>query len=177
MYNKGNVAFGKPCTDNEYKIQFSLWCLLGAPLMIGSDIRSLTKESRELLLNPELIKINQDPECRPPFLGRKAPITISNPDPKPGESQWIQVPDMAYTFIKHVTNNEFIIAYYNFYDQESDINCIFADIGLPYTSGYGFSMQDVLTGEDLGVKTDYYTVRLDSHDCKLVRCKLVPTHA
>ena len=25
MYNKGNVAIGKPCTDNEYRMQFSLW--------------------------------------------------------------------------------------------------------------------------------------------------------
>lgn len=173
MYNKGNVAFGKPCTDNEYKIQFSLWCLLGAPLMIGSDIRNLTKESKDLLLNRELIAINQDPECRPPFLGRKAPVTISNPDPKPGESQWIQVQDMAYTFIKHLANNEFIIAYYNLYEDESEICCLFADIGLPYTSGYGFAMKDVFTGEDLGVKTDYYNVRLAGHDCKLVRCKLV----
>ena len=46
MYNKGNVAIGKTCTDNEYKMQFSLWCLAGVPLMLGADIRTIKPEMK-----------------------------------------------------------------------------------------------------------------------------------
>ena len=177
MYNKGNVAIGKPCTDEEYKIQFSLWCLLGAPLMIGADIRNLNAFCIELILNKNLIAINQDEECRPPFLARKADITVENKDPKPGEMPWIQIPDKAYTFIKHMSNNEFILAYYNLYEEEAEIGCIFADLGLPYTSGYGFELVNVFTGEEIGVKRDYYNVRLAGHDCALFKCRLVKCNA
>ena len=34
MCGKGNVGVGRACTYEEYRVQFSLWCLFGAPLMI-----------------------------------------------------------------------------------------------------------------------------------------------
>ena len=39
MYGKGNVGIGSVCTDEEYRIQFALWCMLSAPLMMGGDLR------------------------------------------------------------------------------------------------------------------------------------------
>lgn len=173
MYNKGNVGIGKVCTDEEYRIQFSLWCLFGAPLMIGADIRELSEFSKSLLLQKELIAINQDEECRPPYIARRTCVTIPNPDPKPGEHPWTYLNDSAFTFIKHVSNREFILAFYNLSEAESDINCIFADCGLPYSSMFGFDMVDIFTGEKLGVKRDFYKEKLKAHDCKLFRCQLV----
>ena len=45
----------------EEKIHFGLWCLSKAPLLIGCDITNMSKETYEILTNPELIAINQDP--------------------------------------------------------------------------------------------------------------------
>ena len=36
MNGKGNVGFGRVCTYEEYRMQFSLWCLCGVPLMMGA---------------------------------------------------------------------------------------------------------------------------------------------
>lgn len=173
MYNKGNVAFGKPCTDDEYAMQFSLWCLMGAPLMMGADIRSLTPESKKLLLNKELIAVDQDEELRPPFIVKRGGVTVLDPNPEPGKSQWVTIDDTAYTFIKHLSNNEFVLAYYNLSEHPSEISCIFADAGLPYTSGYGFELTDLFSGEKIGVVRDYYNPYMQPHTCRLFKAKLV----
>ena len=54
MYNQGNVAIGKPCTDAEYRMQFSMWCLAGTPLIMGTDIRNINPEMEKLLKNEAL---------------------------------------------------------------------------------------------------------------------------
>ncbi len=60
MRGEGNVARGG-CTDAEYRTHFALWCLLASPLMIGCDVRKMDDATRELLTNPRLIAVNQDP--------------------------------------------------------------------------------------------------------------------
>lgn len=173
MYNEGNVAIGKKCTDGEYRMQFSLWCLCGVPLFIGADIRKINPEMEKLLLNKELIAINQDEECRPPFLVGKRSVFVPEEDNDEAVDPLRVVKAQLYTFIKHLSNNEFVIAYYNMFEEERDMTCIFADAGIPYSSGYGFEMQDIFTGENIGVVRNYHVVPVAGHDCKLFRCKLV----
>ena len=48
-------------TVEEEKIHFGLWCLSKAPLLIGCDITKMSKDTFEILTNPEAISINQDP--------------------------------------------------------------------------------------------------------------------
>lgn len=48
-------------SDTEYRAHFSLWALLNAPLMAGNDLRNMTKATREILTNKEVIAVNQDP--------------------------------------------------------------------------------------------------------------------
>jgi alpha-galactosidase len=47
-------------TADEYKTQFSMWCLLPAPLILGNDIRKMSDEIKAILTNKEAIAINQD---------------------------------------------------------------------------------------------------------------------
>jgi alpha-galactosidase len=49
-----------PLTDVEQRTQMSIWCIWGAPLIIGSDIRNLSKYALETLSNKHAININQD---------------------------------------------------------------------------------------------------------------------
>ncbi len=172
MYNRGNVAIGKTCTDGEYRIQFSLWCLSGTPLIIGADIREMKPEMKELLLNTDLIRINQDEECRPPCLLGKRSVAVPETDRENSVEPIRMVKDKLYTLLKHLSHQEFVIAFYNLFEEEQEMNCIFADAGLPYESGYGFHMRDIFTGEDLGVKRDYFLARVPGHDCKLYFCRL-----
>lgn len=141
--------------------------------MLGADLRSIRPQMKELLLNKDLIAIDQDAECRPPFLTGSSCVAVETEDKENAVEPLIILPDKLLTFIKHLSGNEFAIAYYNLYEEERDITFIFADAGIPFSSGYGFAMKDVFTGRDIGVKRDYCTVRVPGHDCLVYRCRLV----
>lgn len=48
-------------TADEYRTHMSLWALTAAPLLAGNDIRTMTDETKSILLNKEVIAIDQDP--------------------------------------------------------------------------------------------------------------------
>src|SRR5579862_7574551 len=58
-------------SDLEGQTTFNLWCILGAPLMIGEDVRSgggaiapaITAATINTLTNAEVIAVDQDPLC------------------------------------------------------------------------------------------------------------------
>jgi alpha-galactosidase len=54
------VGNGK-MTTAEYRAHFSFWCLLAAPLMAGNDLRNMTQETKDILMNKEVIAVDQDP--------------------------------------------------------------------------------------------------------------------
>ena len=45
---------------SEDRADFSLWCLLAAPLIAGNDLRAMSKETKEILTNREVIAVDQD---------------------------------------------------------------------------------------------------------------------
>jgi len=54
------VGNGDLTTDENYA-HFSLWALVKAPLVLGNDLRKLTPEIMDVISNPEVIAISQDP--------------------------------------------------------------------------------------------------------------------
>ena len=52
----GNVGL----TPEEQKSHFSLWAIMSAPLLAGTDIEHASAETLQILTAPELIEINQD---------------------------------------------------------------------------------------------------------------------
>jgi alpha-galactosidase len=53
------VGLGGLSTE-EYRLQMSLWCMLAAPLITSADLRSMSADTRAILMNRELIAIDQD---------------------------------------------------------------------------------------------------------------------
>ena len=58
-------------TDEQAALQMGAWAIFAAPLIMGNDVRNLTKAQRNILLNKSVIAINQDP------LGTYSPCTAS----------------------------------------------------------------------------------------------------
>ena len=48
-------------TDVEYRSHFSLWSIMAAPLLIGTDLRTIKPDALKILLNKEVIAVDQDP--------------------------------------------------------------------------------------------------------------------
>lgn len=55
------LEVGNGMTTSEDRAHFSMWCMLAAPLMAGNDMKNMSKETRDILTNREVIAVNQDP--------------------------------------------------------------------------------------------------------------------
>ncbi|MFI1675594.1 NPCBM/NEW2 domain-containing protein [Streptomyces sp. NPDC020607] len=58
-------------TDTEYRTHFSMWSIMAAPLLIGSDLRKASPETFEILGNKEVVAVDQDP------LGKQGEVVSS----------------------------------------------------------------------------------------------------
>lgn len=154
MFGKGNVGT-TGCDLNDYITQFSLWCLLGAPLMIGCDVRSMDPQIKALLTNKELIRIDQDEECRPVYEVRT--------------NNWNNV----HAWFKHLSNNEYALGVFNFEDGECNVPVATYNMGLDPKSGLALALTDVMTGEQLAPEKDYFNFKLSGHSCKIFRGSFV----
>jgi alpha-galactosidase len=47
-------------TDTEYRSHFSLWAMMAAPLLAGTDLREATPETMAIYLNRDVIAVDQD---------------------------------------------------------------------------------------------------------------------
>jgi len=47
-------------TADQSRAHFALWSMLAAPLMAGNDLRAMTEETRDILVAPEIVAVDQD---------------------------------------------------------------------------------------------------------------------
>lgn len=153
MGGQGNVGDSNCNTYGEYEMQFAYWCFCAAPLMMGADLRKVGEEYRTLLQHKELIRLNQDPECRPPY--------------KVCENNGYSV------FVRHLADGEFAIGVFNFHQDPRTAEITFAELGVPANSGVKLALTDIITGETLAPTRDDLFVDVPGHSCKIYRAKFV----
>lgn len=144
---------GDGMTEGEQRYHFAWWCMVGSPLMMGCDLRDVSDEAKKLMLNKNLIRINQDIECRPPYMaGHK--------------NAWF----------RNLSNNEYALGFFN--DAEDGgwppVSYLsFNEIGLTPNCGYGLELTDAFTGEKVGVFEHDFKVKVPGHDCAMYLAKVV----
>ncbi|MFT4202434.1 MAG: glycoside hydrolase family 27 protein [Chitinophagaceae bacterium] len=57
------LQVGRGMGYEEDKSHFSMWCILNSPLLLGNDLRNMSKETLSIISNKEVIALNQDPFC------------------------------------------------------------------------------------------------------------------
>ncbi|MCC8076537.1 MAG: glycoside hydrolase family 27 protein [Clostridiales bacterium] len=160
MYGKGlnpETSVGG-CTDEEYQTHFALWAMMGSPLIIGCDIRTMTDKTKEILTNRDLIAINQDPECRGPY----RLSVYGNPD--------------AFVLVKSLSNGEYAIGFFNFSDVAARVSLNFWDMGLSVSSECALRFHDCISHEELGVQREIFAPTVAAHGCQVYRCRIVEDH-
>jgi alpha-galactosidase len=151
MYGKGNVARGG-CTDAEYRSHFSLWCLLAAPLMIGCDVRNMNQATRDILLNREAIRVNQDP------LGRQGYHVGTVFHSRQAAEVWA----------KPLADGAIAVGLFNLGERERRrVAVAWESIGLH--DRRPCHVRDLWAGEDLGMFRGDFSTLVGSHDVALVR--------
>ena len=54
------LEVGNGQTVNQDRAHFTMWCMLAAPLILGNDIRNMSQETKDIILNKEVIALDQD---------------------------------------------------------------------------------------------------------------------
>lgn len=142
------------CTDEEYRTHFSLWALMNSPLMIGCDIRSMSQVTKEILTNPEILAINQDVECRGPYV-------IPNR----------HNPENLFTLVKPMSDGSLAVGMFNLGDRKAEISLQFWDMGIPSAAGMGLELRDCWARRDEGVFTERCAKDVEPHSCLMYRAR------
>ena len=155
MGGKGNVGV-KGCTFEEYRTHFTAWCLMGSPLMIGCDIRNMSRETLELLSNPEAIAINQDERCCQPYRIKSY-----------GETGDCRV------YVRMLSNGDFAIGVFNLGETDAMFAFNFDEIGVPKACGKQPVLKEIWSGKETILPNATMRLTLKPHDCSFYRCRIV----
>jgi len=156
MYNKGNASLGG-CTDEQYKAHFSIWALLGSPLMMGGDLRDMSESCYQIMTNEEMIAINQDPGMRQVFkVGRQGPW---------GKDTRI--------YCRLLSNGDYAIGMFNMGERKARMSLNLDELGLGMSTGKTLQLHEVWTKEDSTVTNGTILKFLEPSECVVYRGKVV----
>ena len=111
-------------TDTEYRTHFSLWAMMSAPLLIGSDLRTASPTTLSTLTNSAVIAVDQDP------LGRQAYVVRNH------GGQWV--------FSKVLANGDRAVALFNENGAAATITTSAAQVGMNAAGTY--ALRDLWSG-------------------------------
>lgn len=132
-------------TPTEYKTHFSLWAILAAPLIAGNDIRNMTPEIKEILLNRDVIAVDQDKAGKGGFRVSK------NGD--------------AEIWMKPLDKGAVAVALFNVGETPVEIPVKWSDVKFEGTP----KVRDLWKHEDLGKVGSGYTAKVDPHGVVMLR--------
>lgn len=155
MYGKGNVGL-KGCNNTQYKTHFSIWAMLGSPLMIGCDLRNMNAETAAILGKEELIQINQDRACRQPV-----------------KLQGIWSGNDILIYSRQLENGQLAIGLFNLGEEKAAAKFNLDELGIPFSTGRTLQLHEVWTGEETLVKNAAVIQELAPYDCAVFLAKVV----
>ncbi len=160
MNGRGNVGFAG-CSTEEYRTHFSLWALLGSPLMIGCDIRSMDHETRSILMNRDVLDINQDPAYHQAFDASPSALKEHNEMP---------------IYVRLLSSGDLAIGFFNLTDEPSsrwNMYLLLDGIGLPESTGKTLHLRELWTGDEKIVTNGIVTEQIPPHGCRLYRAQII----
>jgi alpha-galactosidase len=132
-------------TAIEYRTHMSLWSILAAPLLAGNDIRSMNDETKEILMNRDVIAINQD---KAGHQGHRAAQS--------GDTE---------TWVKPLADGGIAVALFNKGETSADMKAVWAGLGV----GKAKKVRDLWAHNDLtGAETEYLAT-VPAHGVAMIR--------
>ncbi|MBP6672299.1 MAG: glycoside hydrolase family 27 protein [Bacteroidetes bacterium] len=147
-------------TVSESRAHFSLWCMMAAPLIAGNDIRSMTKETANLLTNTEVIAVDQD------SLGVQG-------------FRYIDLPNGIDVWIKPLKDEQWAVCFLNRSDKKQTLDFQWSKHDLyddltkrSVKKDVVYQLRDLWNKKNIGTTTTTLTADIASHDVLMVR--LIP---
>jgi alpha-galactosidase len=133
-------------TKEEYRAHFSMWAMLSAPLLAGNDISNMTADTKEILLNKEVIAIDQD------ALGQQGRRVKKTGD--------------LEVWSKQLHDGSRAVALLNRGTTAAKISVAWSDIGYP--DSLSASIKDLWTQKDLQKQHGGYATSVPGHGVVLL---------
>ncbi|HEY0497063.1 MAG TPA: NEW3 domain-containing protein [Kutzneria sp.] len=109
-------------TTAEYQSEFSLWAAMNAPLIAGTDLRSISAADLAIYTNSEVIAVDQD------RLTKQAVPVPAGGKPAGDNGLWV--------LSKPLANGDKAVLLFNSTGTTATINTTAAEVGLPRSSDY-----------------------------------------
>ena len=136
-----------PLTPSEQYSYMSLWCLMAAPLFFSGDMSKLDEFTLNVLCNPEVIDINQDP------LGRQGYPALQDKDRE--------------VWIKELEDGSVAVGLFNLAESEQVVTVRWRDLGLKTKQ----AVRDLWRQKELGVFRREFSASVGRHGVLLLRVR------
>lgn len=145
--NQSNTKETIPCplTPNEQYSYMSLWCLMASPLFFSGDMAHLDPFTLNVLCNPEVIDINQDP------LGKQGYPVVADSE--------------AEVWRKDLEDGSLAVGLFNLAETEQPVTAKWADLGLEGPR----AVRDLWRQKDLGIVEGEFNASVPRHGVVLLR--------
>ena len=130
---------------DEYRTHMALWAILAAPLLAGNDLRTMNEETKELLMNPEVLAVDQDKKG------------------EQGHRVWDEGP--LEIWVKPLSDGSKAVGLFNRGESELKITVNFKQIGAPASA----KLRDLWQRKDLGTVQNAYTADVPTHGVVLLK--------
>jgi len=130
---------------DEYRTHMALWAILAAPLLAGNDLRSMSSETKELLMNSEIIAVDQDAK------GAQ------------GRRVWQEGP--LEIWAKPLADGSQAVGLFNRSESPTKMTLDLKSIGVPASA----KLRDLLDHKDLGTIQNSYSADVPTHGVVLVK--------
>jgi alpha-galactosidase len=134
-------------TKEEYRAHFSMWAIFSAPLLAGNDIANMSADTKEILLNKNVIAIDQDP------LGQQGRRVKKTGD--------------LEVWSKQLQDGGRAVALINRSQSAAKISVAWTDIGYP--AAVSASVRDLWTKKESSSVKGEYSAEVPSHGVVMVR--------
>lgn len=147
-------ATGPGMTQDEYRTQFSLWCMWSSPLILSLDLRRpLSEEDRAIITNRELIALNQD------SLGQQA--------------EFVGKEGAMYYFMKDLSDGSVAISATNMGDNPAEVVFDFSKFSA-LDARRTYYIRDLWAHKNVGKAKRVYRTQVKSHATVVFRFSLRP---
>jgi hypothetical protein len=142
------LEVGRGMTAVEDRSHFSMWCILSSPLVLGCDMEKISKETKAIITNSEIIAVNQD------TTGLQAKLIFEK--------------DSLQVWAKNLNgrrSKEFAIALLNQGQNPKNISVKWKDLNIIGKA----KVRDLWTRTDLGTMDSIYTTLVPGHGVSMVK--------
>jgi alpha-galactosidase len=134
-------------TADEYRTHMSLWSLLAAPLLAGNDLRTMTEETKSILMNTEVIAIDQDPAGLPVRkISEQGPLVVA---------------------ARPLMSGALAVGLFNRGGTSANVTVTWRQLGLPGT----LMVRDLWEHKDRGRIANHFSAKVPSHGVVLIIAK------